>query len=248
MQSEKSGVLFARIAGVLIVACNAYWVYNNIIGLVEMHDSIYFKEMFFDEIVNLVDCVACLVMGALVLMRNKSKLLIVTAGIHLAIGIYSMVSYPYVLVLLNVLGSAVLFLNFLFISVFVNQERLKITKFICFLPVIIMVITQFINGSPQIYLKNLSTYWRSAIVLVCWIVGNMFLGLWIWCECSNKLNSLASKVPVNVNFANSSNTHSSTASSVIGGADKLKAYKELLDSGVITEEEFEKMKQEVLGL
>lgn len=35
---------------------------------------------------------------------------------------------------------------------------------------------------------------------------------------------------------------------VIGGADKLKLYKALLDSGEITQEEFEKKKREILKI
>jgi hypothetical protein len=40
----------------------------------------------------------------------------------------------------------------------------------------------------------------------------------------------------------------STSTPVIGGADKLKMYKELLDSGIITQEEFDAKKKQVLGL
>lgn len=38
------------------------------------------------------------------------------------------------------------------------------------------------------------------------------------------------------------------AYSTIGLADELKKYKELLDTGVITQEEFEKKKKQLLGL
>ena len=38
----------------------------------------------------------------------------------------------------------------------------------------------------------------------------------------------------------------SVSSDIIGGADKLKIYKELLDSGVITQEEFDVKKKQIL--
>ena len=48
---------------------------------------------------------------------------------------------------------------------------------------------------------------------------------------------------------NPQSVYSTTAvSSTIGGADKLKMYKDLLDSGTITQEEFDAKKKEILGL
>ena len=43
-------------------------------------------------------------------------------------------------------------------------------------------------------------------------------------------------------------TSTNSPSSIVGGADEIKKYKELLDSGIITQEEFDAKKKQLLGL
>lgn len=241
MQSEKSGVLFARIAGILFLVYYAYWMYDWSCVLV-LHVNMFF-------IFNIILNGAGLIFGILVLIGKRNKSLIIATGINVALtlGMFFIFGHRPVN-RLNIIGWFILFVSILFLTISNKKEQLNITKVISFFPAGVYFFRLVISGSLKDYLKNFLNAWEILLNNLFCLFGLLFIGLWIWCECSNKLNSLASKVPVNVNFANSSNTHSSTASSVIGGADKLKAYKELLDSGVITEEEFEKMKQEVLGL
>lgn len=72
-----------------------------------------------------------------------------------------------------------------------------------------------------------------------------FAGMWLKEDVEP-----AEKIPVNeLATFNSQAMHTTTTNpSAIGGADKLKMYKELLDSGAITQEEFDTKKKEILGL
>ncbi|HAY19380.1 MAG TPA: hypothetical protein DCY17_00845 [Clostridiales bacterium] len=83
------------------------------------------------------------------------------------------------------------------------------------------------------------------LVSIVEIVALLFVGMWIKEDATP-----AEAAPVNEYATfNPQSVYSTTAvSSTIGGADKLKMYKDLLDSGTITQEEFDAKKKEILGL
>ncbi len=71
--------------------------------------------------------------------------------------------------------------------------------------------------------------WSLMIRAIVEVAALVFVGLWL-----------------KENVTSSATT--SASGSVLGGADKLKMYKELFDSGAITKEEFEAKKKQILGL
>ena len=73
----------------------------------------------------------------------------------------------------------------------------------------------------------------------------LFVGLWI-----KTIDAPSTTGPVNeyAVFDPQTAYAASEAAAIIGGADKLKQYKELLDSGTITQEEFDAKKKQILGL
>ena len=77
------------------------------------------------------------------------------------------------------------------------------------------------------------------------IVALAFAGMWL----KDDITTVA-VAPVNEYATFNPQGYSSTISSndAIGGADKLMMYKELLDSGTITQEEFNVKKKQILGL
>ena len=69
----------------------------------------------------------------------------------------------------------------------------------------------------------------------------MFVGFWLKDEMRN--------VEINHNISSEQeNLVANDVESIIGSADKLKTYKELLDIGAITQEEFDEKKSQILNL
>jgi len=62
---------------------------------------------------------------------------------------------------------------------------------------------------------------------------------------NESLNDLAQEI---VNYIEEKRSNSTTQPQVVSNADELKKYKDLLDSGVITQEEFDTKKKQLLGL
>ena len=77
------------------------------------------------------------------------------------------------------------------------------------------------------------------------IVAFLFVGLWV----KDSITS-GQTAPVNEYATFNPRTYSNLTAfnDTIGGADKLKMYKELLDSGTITQEEVDAKKKQILGL
>ena len=67
-------------------------------------------------------------------------------------------------------------------------------------------------------------------------------------EVHSALTNIIGKVQVESAFAQTNNVPTTTAPSYKGDIDELKKYKELLDSGIITQEEFDAKKKQILGL
>ena len=73
------------------------------------------------------------------------------------------------------------------------------------------------------------------------VLALLFAGFWIINESSGVIDSVSADSS-DISMAIKTNDNE------IGNADRIKTYKELLDSGVITKEEFEAKKKELLGL
>lgn len=78
--------------------------------------------------------------------------------------------------------------------------------------------------------------------------GVLFIGLWLREDVISPAAEKKMEVNNVYNIFNKNNVREDTRNhdSLIGGADRLKACKELLDSGVITQEEFEAKKKQIL--
>ena len=71
-----------------------------------------------------------------------------------------------------------------------------------------------------------------------------FIAVWL----NENTNESKTMVIENPEVENSYNVTEKTSGLAIGNADKLKEYKELLDCGILTEEDFMEKKKELLGL
>lgn len=130
----------------------------------------------------------------------------------------------------------------LIICAFFAIKKNKIFPKIWFLPGAIMLFGRLLFWAHYGYFSMISYM----IIDIIEITALLFMGIWF------KKDMAPAKDEV-VNEYETFNpetlcTASATAESAIGGADKIKKYKELLDSGVITQEEFEAKKKQILGI
>lgn len=89
--------------------------------------------------------------------------------------------------------------------------------------------------------EQITSYFPNLMPVIAKMFGYFCIGLW----CKYEVKCAAEKSPITV-AASSGQVRK--ASPTIGDADKLKTYKSLLDSGAITQEEFDEKKRQILGL
>jgi hypothetical protein len=114
-----------------------------------------------------------------------------------------------------------------------------IVEKIWFIATVLIFIGYFIYWIHWGYFSQISTCWISMLGNIEEIAGLFFIGLWV----KNDVLTSAIETKTVSKQAISSNVASAE---IFGGADKLKMYKELLDSGAITKEEFEEKKKQII--
>lgn len=131
----------------------------------------------------------------------------------------------------------------IFVAILLAINKSLELKSICFVSAPLLLFATICFWIEQNYFGKFDIVWLSMLQQLMEIVGLLFIGFW--------LNEEAKTFPFAPNtytFAKQQLPNSNAASSVIGGADKLKTFKELLDSGTITQEEFDAKKKEILNL
>lgn len=89
--------------------------------------------------------------------------------------------------------------------------------------------------------EQITSYFPNLMPVIAKMFGYFCIGL--WCKYEVKWATEKSTITVAASSGQVRN-----ASPIIGDADKLKTYKSLLDSGAITQEEFDEKKRQILGL
>lgn len=174
-------------------------------------------------------------MAVALFMKNK-KAVVVPMGIEALYDAYYVISY---FTLINFCGFAVSAGVVVLIAFSIKGN--SAVKKIWFIPALAYLINFVIGGITSYQFIT----WNYILFGLVEIVALLFVGMWI-----KEDTTPAEAAPVNEYATfNPQSVYSTTAvSSAIGGADKLKIYKDLLDSGTITQEEFDAKKKEILGL
>ncbi|MBQ8731396.1 MAG: SHOCT domain-containing protein [Oscillospiraceae bacterium] len=172
-------------------------------------------------------------------MKNQ-KIVIAAAGVNALLGAYYIVSY---FSLWNLCD----FLAYASVVVFValTLKGNDVVKKIWFVPAAVLLLGCVIGWITGGYFEFLSAAWKSMLVSIVEIVALLFVGMWV-----KEVVAPAEASPVNeyATFNPQSINSTPASSSAIGGADKLKMYMDLLESGTITQEEFDAKKKQILGL
>ncbi len=239
--SEKKP--YALTAGLCYVIYGLYSIISRII---------YVQNSKYDSIAapDVIGWIVMIGMAVALILKNE-KAVIAAAGVNAFLNLFSLVS----------------FFGHLFSGWYVmNRVILILFDFIVYLVIIILLLLApkekavaqrlwFVPGTVKLvgclaewinfdYSSFLSETWMSILFSLVEIGGLILLGLWVKEHdfiLSEAANEYSTFDPQTVYSAPQSDT-------VIGGADKLKMYKELLDSGTLTQEEFDAKKKEILGL
>lgn len=232
MTKTESGKKYALIAAI----CYAVYAIYNIIDVIiyvsnyEYATITVFKILFWIRMLGM----------AVALFVKNQKIVIAAAGVNALLGAYYIVTYFSLWNLCDFLAYASVV-----VFVILTLKGNDVVKKIWFVPAAVLLLGCVIGWITGGYFEFLSAAWKSMLVSIVEIVALLFVGMWIKEDATP-----AEAAPVNEYATfNPQSVYSTTAvSSTIGGADKLKMYKDLLDSGTITQEEFDAKKKEILGL
>lgn len=229
MTKTESGKKYALISAI----CYAVYAIYNIIDVIiyvsnyEYATITVFKILFW---------IGMLGMAVALFVKNQ-KIVIAAAGVNALLGAYYIVTYFSLWNLCDFLAYASVV-----VFVILTLKGNDVVKKIWFVPAAVLLLGCVIDW---IEFLSATWIWKSMLVSIVEIVALLFVGMWIKEDATP-----AEAAPVNEYATfNPQSVYSTTAvSSTIGGADKLKMYKDLLDSGTITQEEFDAKKKEILGL
>lgn len=229
MTKTESGKKYALIAAICYAV---YAIYNIIDGIIYVSNYEYATITVF----NILFWIGMLGMAVALFVKNQ-KTVIAAAGVNALLGAYYIVTYFSLWNLCDFLAYASVV-----VFVILTLKGNDVVKKIWFVPAAVLLLGCVIDW---IEFLSATWIWKSMLVSIVEIVALLFVGMWIKEDATP-----AEAAPVNEYATfNPQSVYSTTAvSSTIGGADKLKMYKDLLDSGTITQEEFDAKKKEILGL
>ena len=229
MTKTESGKKYALISAICYAV---YAIYNIIDGIIYVSNYEYATITAFD----ILFWIGMLGMAIALFVKNQ-KIVIAAAGVNTLLGAYYIVTYFSLWNLCDFLAYASVV-----VFVILTLKGNDVVKKIWFVPAAVLLLGCVIDW---IEFLSATWIWKSMLVSIVEIVALLFVGMWIKEDATP-----AEAAPVNEYATfNPQSVYSTTAvSSTIGGADKLKMYKDLLDSGTITQEEFDAKKKEILGL
>lgn len=233
---------YSLISAILFFALGLYSV---ILGVIDASQYEYYTITF----LTVFYWAVTFALGAVALLRKNNIIALVATGANVVLRLIYVVQYTSLYNVLDLLVAAALLVLVLFVSIDQLKRNAKISKMIWFAPAAIFLVNNVIMWIQQRFFRHISYTWPYMVSAVVEIAALLFMGLWIMELAKNATEPVASASNTQyATFNPESYATSQQTSSVIGNADKLKIYKELLDSGAITQEEFDAKKKQILGL
>lgn len=220
MNTSKDSRLYAYLAAICYIVSAIY----DFIVRVVVSIQVYEKPSF----IAIVSVIICIVFCVALLLRNEEMLLAAMA-LNALYKLYYLINYFCVANIIYFAASVLL----LAIAFSVLKGKYNLPRF-WYLPAVLYMISFFISAFKSHYI---SFEWF-LIEDIIPAAAYALVGLWL--KAADH-----SPVPKPVNSAPAASSSCPSQAEVI---ERLKEYKSLLDCGVITEEEFQEKKKEILGL
>ena len=262
--------IYAIISSVLLaifVCVNYKMIINLLSSLDHVFAQLEIFILYFSVFMSMILCI-------LLIIRKKNKVLylcsILFVSGHLInyflwiqsinsvqesiLGLISYASVDFIFCLYLFLGFTTLmfFVIYLVILCVDSLQNLKIKlQKIWFIPIVGFLIVTIISFIEKVYPTSGNfVFLRMFRFETLQMLAAIFLMLWIYdVDLRNLFNKNYVKLNTNQTIQNTSNLERCNINNSNGTSDtdKLRAYKELLDYGAITNEEFEKKKKEIIG-
>ena len=193
----------------------------------------------------IVTCIAYIGMTVTVFIKNKKAVLA-----------FSVVNALITMGMVKFAGNLYIgyFLSYAILSAIIvlNMKGNDVVKKIWFIPGVARFIFDIFYWIFYSYFSYIEETWTSILLNIIISAAFIFAGLWLKEDFAT-----AEKETVNLGKLNGNSTvntvfapvhQANTAMPNIGDADRLMKLKSLLDSGIITKEEFDEKKKQILGL
>ena len=227
--------------------CYAAYVLGVVVNLL---DDILYSGLFLLS-VHLILAVPSIAMAVGLFIQNK-KVIAIAAGASTFLCMLTFISavHDSFLALLSVAVCAAAYMSVI-VLLSLSHTGNTVVKKIWFVPAALLLLgfaimeIRYFYTVTQYFLLVLAP-WRFVQNSSWAVAALLFFGLWFkesFAPVTTPINEYATFNPQAVHSA-----PSSSSAPVIGGADKLKMYNELLKSGTITQEEFDAKKMQILGL
>lgn len=228
--------IYSIITGICFALCFALYVINIIIRRMEyMSYGISLRYDWADIIYGVVLLACSIVMF---LPQKRIAAIVIFAMFVLYRGYDSAASARYYGIWFFLPWAAVLLLLFLMLAL----KNSKIVRNIWFFAIAVLGVSTLMFWIRWIDLEDLKYCWRYILLDLIEVIGLLFFGLW------SKADIIAGEASATSDTYGAFSAQNVSESYDIGGADRLKTCKELLDAGVITQEEFDAKKKQILGL
>lgn len=248
MEKSKKNRLYSLIGGSCLCVYFVYRTYNSY----SLFNGSYSGDIMIPS--NIINFIALptlfLLLGLLLIVGKKNPLFLIPPILEIFCHLYmlsqitsnSIIGLPAGPEMYKILVDGTL-IFLIVINVFPSmQQYANMTNIVCFIPFALLLTERIYhwliwgyfdsNNSPLLFL--------GMFFELISLTGILFLGLWFK-ETIDKDIVIRNDIVVN-------NQNSSLQSNkILSGADSLKMYKELLDSGIITQEDFNIKKNEILN-
>lgn len=241
MNSSRKARIYSIVAGV----CFLLYAVVTFVTLLNLARYYIDNLMFSSYIFLLARVLVIFVFCVLSFIGKRSIVLVVVSGSYVLMHLYLVIRDASLTNIIYLAAVTVLLVIILLGTMPSLKPRAQINKLLWCIPAtlllvrltIILFMGRFFDWDDTIFMINTFLYWLLEPTAF------LFLGMWFREEVDAK------------NIKHTASIASNQASnSVVGAdtlktyADTLKTYKELLDSGVITQEEFESKKKQILSL
>lgn len=237
MGTVRKERIYALMAALCFAICAFYGIGQKIFIMIHFnYDSITW------------DFVVCrfVQLGFIVLLviAKKNIGFLFFSGLEMIMNIYYVVLFFSVGNICSLVASVMLFVTFLFNIISNTNSSATATKIFGTMVVIIRFAGILFTWFRWRYWEILSNVWLYLLIQIIGVAAVLFIVIWL----VSTLNAKENDVKYNTCATYNTQTVNVQLNGVIGGADKLRLYKELLDCGEITQEEFEKKKKEILRI
>lgn len=242
MSNTKSEKIYAWIAAICFAVCGVYILGRDILG----RDILFYIDIQFHSIriTSVLWCVVYIGFAVLLMIRKRNVGLVLVSALAAILDLYSLTKYFSVSELMFFLAYTLLTIVLMLNVISESSKSVGVTKILGYIPAGVFILACLVLWIKYDYFSDLSYTWRYIVFSLLEAAGMLFLGIWL----NREMPVIENTVPQNQYTGVNPYATASQDSEVIGGADKLRIYKDLLDSGVITQEEFDAKKKQILGL